>query len=206
LQGLLAQQEDLANEASAISDEMQQQLAAANDEYQTLYSQWQTEEAERQRRARAAAAAAAAAAAGRYDGPIDATGRMCPVAGATSFRDSWGDPRPGGRQHHGTDLMAAEGTPLVAIENGVVLSAGYDYLGGNGLTIRGDSGDIYYYAHLSRYVPGISAGVRVGVGQYVGYVGHTGDATAPHLHLGWYPGGYANGIRDPYPLVLKLCR
>ncbi len=206
LGGLLVQQQGLADEATALSDEMQQALTEANDEYQALYSQWQKEEAARIAKARAAAAAAAAAAAGRYNGPIDATGRACPVAGATYFRDSWGEPRPGGREHHGTDLMAAEGTPLVAIENGSVWSMGYNYLGGNGIYIRGDSGDVYYYAHLQRYYPGIQTGMRVSVNQYIGYVGHTGDATAPHLHLGWYPGGYANGIKNPYPLVVKLCR
>ena len=205
LRPLVAQQEDLANQASALSDEMQQRLGEANDEYQALYSQWQKEEAARQRAAALAAQRAAAEASGRYNGPIDATGRTCPVAGPTYFRDSWGDPRPGGRAHHGTDLIAAEGTPLVAIENGSVWSIGYNYLGGNGIYIRGDSGDIYYYAHLSKYVPGIYAGMRVAVNQYIGYVGHTGDATTPHLHLGWYPGGYANGIKNPYPLVVALC-
>jgi murein DD-endopeptidase MepM/ murein hydrolase activator NlpD len=206
LSGLLTEQQGLADEATALSDEMQQALTEANDEYQALYSQWQKEEAARIAKARAAAAAAAAAAAGRYNGVIDATGRACPVAGPTYFRDSWGEPRPGGREHHGTDMMAAEGTPLVAIENGYIWSMGYNYLGGNGLYIKGDSGDVYYYAHLQKYYPGIHTGMRVAVTQYVGYVGHTGDATAPHLHLGWYPGGYENGIKDPYPLVVKLCR
>ena len=205
LRVLVAQQEDLAAQASAISAAMQLQLNDANAVYQALYSQWQREEAERQRRARAAAAAAAAAAAGRYNGPIDATGRMCPVAGATYFRDSWGEPRPGGREHHGTDMMAAEGTPLVSIENGYIWSLSSDPLGGIGLFIRGDSGDVYYYAHLSRYVTGLGAGMRVPVGQYVGYVGHTGDARSPHLHIGWYPGGYAAGARDPYPLMVRVC-
>jgi murein DD-endopeptidase MepM/ murein hydrolase activator NlpD len=206
LRGMVAQQEDLANQASAIGHDMQQALSDANDQYQALYTQWQKEEAARQAAAAAAARRAALIAAGRYDGPIDSSGRACPVAGPTAFRDSWGEPRPGGRAHHGTDLMAAEGTPLVAIENGTIWAISYDVYGGNGLFIRGDSGEVYYYAHLSRYYPTITEGMRVHVNDYVGYVGHTGDATSPHLHLGWYPEGYANGPRDPYPLAVKLCR
>jgi murein DD-endopeptidase MepM/ murein hydrolase activator NlpD len=206
LRALVVEQAGLAAEASAISASMQAELTAANDAYQSLYSQWATEEAARQARARAAAAAEAAARLGRYNGPIDATGRMCPVAGATYFRDSWGEPRPGGREHHGTDMMAAAGTPLVAIENGSIWSLSYDPAGGTGLFIRGDSGDIYYYAHLSRYVPGLWAGMRVGVGQYVGYVGQTGAASAPHLHVGWYPGGYHNPITNPYAMLVRACQ
>lgn len=129
--------------------------------------------------------------------------RVCPVDGATTFNDSWGAPRPGGRTHTGTDLLAAEGTPLVAIEAGYIWSPGWHSAGGLGLYIRGDSGDIWYYAHLSAYVTGLVGGLRVEVGQRVGYVGHTGNASTPHLHLGWQPGGgaYAN----PYPIVAGLC-
>jgi len=129
----------------------------------------------------------------------------CPVDGATTFTDTWGDPRPGGRAHHGTDLLAAEGTPLVAIEAGYIWSPNWDSDGGLGLYIRGDSGSTWYYAHMSAYVTGLFGGMRVEVGQLVGYVGHTGNATVPHLHLGWYPDGYGYPLADPYPIVLQLC-
>jgi len=129
----------------------------------------------------------------------------CPVDGATTFTDTWGDPRPGGRQHHGTDLLAAEGTPLVAIESGRIWSPNWDSDGGLGLYIRGDSGSTWYYAHLSAYVTGLYDGMPVEVGQLVGYVGHTGNASVPHLHLGWYPDGYGYPSADPYPIVLQLC-
>ena len=213
LEGLVSEQEDLANQASALSDEMQQVLAEANEDFQVLYSQWQTEEAERQRKAREAAArasaqaAAAAAAASGYSSSafVDPSGRTCPVAGANTFRDSWLEPREyRGGFHHGTDLIAAEGTPLVAAENGYISSMGYHWAGGNGLYIRGDSGDIYYYAHMQGYYPGISTGTRVGVGQYVGYVGRTGAASVSHLHIGYQPGG--GPLVNPYQLMVKLCR
>ena len=128
---------------------------------------------------------------------------VCPVDGAVTFRDSWGEPRPGGRTHTGTDMMAATGTPLVAIENGYIWYMSWHYAGGNGLYIQGDSGDRWYYAHLDGYAPGISTGVSVSAGQVVGYVGSTGNASVPHLHIGYLPGGayYAN----PYPIMAEVC-
>ena len=131
--------------------------------------------------------------------------KVCPVDGATVFTDTWGAPRPGGRAHHGTDLLAAEGTPLVAIEGGYIWSPNWDAAGGLGLYIEGDSGDLWYYAHLSSYFAALSGGMRVEAGQRVGYVGHTGNASVSHLHLGWYPGGYGNSAANPYPVVLGLC-
>ena len=135
--------------------------------------------------------------------PAPAGTRVCPVNGATTFNDSWGAPRSGGRSHTGTDMLAAEGTPLVAIEAGVIWSPGWHSAGGLGLYIRADSGDIWYYAHLSAYVTGLAGGLRVQVGQLVGYVGHTGNATTPHLHIGWQPGG--GSYQNPYPVVRELC-
>lgn len=129
----------------------------------------------------------------------------CPVDGATTFTDTWGAPRPGGREHHGTDLLASQGTPLVAIEGGYIWSPNWDADGGLGLYIAGDDGDAWYYAHLSSYASGLVDGMRVEVGQRVGYVGQTGNASVPHLHLGWFPGGIGNPVTNPYPVVVGLC-
>jgi murein DD-endopeptidase MepM/ murein hydrolase activator NlpD len=126
------------------------------------------------------------------------------VAGPHTFRDSWLEPRPGGRQHHGLDMVAAMGTPLVAVETGVVYGTGWHYLGGINLYLRGDSSDVYYYAHLSGFAAGIADGVRVNKGQTVGYVGDTGNAGVPHLHLGYQPAG--GPLTNPYQLMVKLCR
>ena len=61
-------------------------------------------------------------------GPVSITGtgaiQTCPVAGPTSFVDSFGDPRPGGRSHEGIDLIAAYGTPVVAVAPGTASTAG----------------------------------------------------------------------------------
>ena len=208
---LLAQQEDVAAELDARTTEILGELTAANDRYQTLYSQWQKEEAARRaaaaaaRRTQAAAAAAAAAAASGYaSGAYTLNGRTCAVAGAHTFSNTWGAPRSGGRSHTGLDMVAAMGTPIVAVENGYVWSPNWHWAGGNGVYVRGDSGDIYYYAHLQGYAPGLYDGQRVGVGQVIGYNGNSGNAAVPHLHLGWQPGG--GSLRNPYELMVALCR
>jgi murein DD-endopeptidase MepM/ murein hydrolase activator NlpD len=212
LQALLVEQAPQKAEMQAEVDQLMGELDQANQEYQALYDQWWREEqariaaAQAAERARIAAAAAAAAAAAGYatSAGTPTAGRTCPVAGPNTFRDSWLEPRPGGRLHHGTDIVAAMGTPLVAIENGVIYGVGYHYLGGNNLYLRGDSTDIYYYAHLSAFAAGISNGVRVNKGQLIGYVGDTGDATVPHLHIGYQPAG--GPLTNPYQLMVNLCR
>jgi len=129
--------------------------------------------------------------------------RVCPVDGATTFRDSWGEPRPGGRGHSGVDMMAPTGTRLVAIESGVIYSPSWHSAGGLGLYVLGDSGDTWYYAHLNGYVNGLTAGMRVDAGQRIGFVGSSGNASVPHLHLGWQPG--AGAYKNPYSVVKVLC-
>jgi murein DD-endopeptidase MepM/ murein hydrolase activator NlpD len=212
LEGLLATQGGIGAELQRQTDLLLGELDQANTEYQTLYDQWWREEqariaaAEAAARARAAAEAAAAAAASGYatsEGTPTA-GRTCPVAGPNTFRNSWLEPRPGGRAHHGLDMVASMGTPLVAVETGVVYGTGWHYLGGINLYVRGDSSDVYYYAHLSGYAGGISDGVRVNKGQTVGYVGDTGNAGVPHLHLGYQPAG--GPLINPYQLMVRLCR
>ena len=137
--------------------------------------------------------------------PPPASGMVCPVDGATTFTDTWGAPRPGGREHHGTDMLASRGTPLVAIESGYIWSPNWDADGGLGLYINADDGDTWYYAHLDSYVSGLTDGMRVEAGQRVGFVGQTGNASVPHLHIGWYPGGFGTALANPYPVVAGLC-
>ncbi len=216
---IAVKQDDVMAQVEVLAEQVNARLAEASEEYQALEEQWQIEEAERIRiaeearlRREAAARAAEAAArlaAARASGfssseSIPAGARVCPMVGPHTFRDSWGEPRSGGRTHTGLDLVAAEGAPLVAIESGTIWSPNWHYLGGIGLYLRGDSGDVYYYAHMASYGPGISDGVRVGAGQIVGYVGTTGNAATPHLHLGYQPGG--GSLTNPYQLMVKLCR
>jgi murein DD-endopeptidase MepM/ murein hydrolase activator NlpD len=118
-----------------------------------------------------------------------------------SFTDSWGDPRPGGRHHEGTDILAAYGAPVVAVTSGVV-KTNYSTYGGISLYLEGDDGVEYFYAHNSRNV--VRTGERVRTGQLVGFVGNTGDARGgpPHVHFERHPGGTAV---NPYPFVRRIC-
>jgi murein DD-endopeptidase MepM/ murein hydrolase activator NlpD len=137
--------------------------------------------------------------------PLASTGGACPVAGPTSFTDTWGAPRSGGRRHEGVDMIAARGTPVAAIYAGTILRAQSSTLGGITLWLRSEAGDEYYYAHLDGYAPGIAGGVRVAEGEVIGYVGSTGNAPdwLPHLHFEYHPGGGA--AVNPYPLVRSIC-
>jgi murein DD-endopeptidase MepM/ murein hydrolase activator NlpD len=117
-------------------------------------------------------------------GYIDAI--VCPVQGASAYGDSWGAPRSGGRRHQGVDMLAPTGTPLQAVVSGEVVQGG-NRLGGITLTLLGDNGNRYYYAHLVGFE---GLGGRVEQAQIVGYVGDSGNATGvPHLHFEIRPGG-----------------
>lgn len=109
-----------------------------------------------------------------------------PVAGPHSFIDTWGAPRSGGRTHKGTDILAAQGTPLVACVSGTVTRTTRTDTGLGGITIwlRGNNGYSYYYAHMDGIASGIGPGTSVSAGQTVGWVGHTGNAgSCNHLHF-----------------------
>lgn len=85
------------------------------------------------------------------------------------------------RPHYGTDYAAPTGTPILAAGDGVITEA--QYRGGNGNIVQIRHNSVYRtaYLHLSRFGPGIRAGVEVKQGQVIGYVGQTGLATGPHL-------------------------
>ncbi|NNC39186.1 MAG: peptidoglycan DD-metalloendopeptidase family protein [Acidimicrobiia bacterium] len=132
-------------------------------------------------------------------------GMACPINGFTTFTDTWGAPRSGGRTHQGVDMLAARGTPTVAIESGTIRRLGSGGLGGITIWLTGQSGDEYYYAHLDDWAPGLSVGQAVGVGELIGFVGSTGNASysVPHLHFELHPGG--GSAVNPYALVKGLC-
>ncbi len=100
------------------------------------------------------------------------------------------------RKHLGHDMMGATGTPIVAIESGIVTELGWNKYGGWIITIRShDKNRAYYYAHLRKgkpYVEGLKLGDNIAAGDVIGYLGTTGYSTkedsnmtgSPHLHLG----------------------
>jgi murein DD-endopeptidase MepM/ murein hydrolase activator NlpD len=85
------------------------------------------------------------------------------------------------RPHLGVDYGAPTGTPVVAVADGTVVSAGWAGGGGNQVRLRHAGKIETYYLHLSRFAPGVRGGTRVSQGQVIGYVGATGTATGPHL-------------------------
>src|SRR3954447_20274171 len=144
---------------------------------------------------------------------VGPAGLAIPVMGvkADQLVDSFNDSRGGGgRVHHATDIMAPEGTPVIAAADGTIEKLFFSR-GGGGITIYERSPDrrwTYYYAHLSAYAPGLAEGQQVKRGQVIARVGHTGDANAagPHLHFAinqmapnerWWHGTPIN----PYPLL-----
>ncbi|MCW5714352.1 MAG: M23 family metallopeptidase [Bauldia sp.] len=89
----------------------------------------------------------------------------------------------GPRMHEGIDWAAPSGTPIVAVAQGVVVSAGWE--SGYGYTTRiMHAGNVEtVYAHQSSIVSGLDAGDFVEQGEMIGAVGSTGRSTGPHLHF-----------------------
>jgi peptidoglycan LD-endopeptidase LytH len=127
------------------------------------------------------------------------------------YFDGYGDPRSyqgRGFAHEGIDILAPQGTPVVAVAAGTVIRYGWNTLGGYRLNIQLDDAPQYrfYYAHFDRYAPGIHQGSHVYAGQIIGYVGHTGEGPErtegkfpPHLHFGIYSGD--GSTIDPFPFL-----
>jgi len=82
--------------------------------------------------------------------------------------------------HHGLDIVARAGTPVVASASGVVVRSGYEALYGNLVVIDHGAGYRSAYAHLSSRT--VEEGAFVNRGEELGNVGSTGRSTGPHLH------------------------
>ena len=100
------------------------------------------------------------------------------------------------RKHLGNDMMGSEGTPIVAVEGGVVEALGWNRYGGWRVGIRShDRKRYYYYAHLKKdepYAPGLTVGQSLNAGDLIGFLGRTGysdkentnNIEVNHLHFG----------------------
>jgi len=144
---------------------------------------------------------------------LSAGGYVFPVYGPASFGDSFGAPRPDvqGGWHHGEDVFAPAGTPLLAVADGTLHTIGFNRIGGYRIWLRDTDGNEFYYAHLSAYSPLAVEGRQVKAGDVIGFVGDTGDAEgSPHLHFEIHPVsmlslGY-DGAVAPYPILLAWRR
>ncbi|MGC9974786.1 MAG: M23 family metallopeptidase [Gaiellaceae bacterium] len=138
-------------------------------------------------------------------------GHVFPVYGQAWFSDSFGAPRADTGWHHGIDIFAPIGTPVLAVAKGTVFSVGWNDLGGNRLWLRDTDGNEFYYAHLSAYSPLAVNGMKVKAGAVLGFVGNSGDAisTPSHLHFEAHPAalislGYDVSAVDPYKWLVGL--
>jgi len=140
-------------------------------------------------------------------------GLLMPVAGfdPRDLQDTYTQSRGSARSHDALDILAPRGTPVFAVDDGVVRKLFTSVRGG--LTVyQFDREDRYcfYYAHLDGYAPGLHEGQLLRRGDLVGFVGATGNARqdAPHLHFAvnrldadkkWWGGTPVN----PYPLLVR---
>jgi peptidoglycan LD-endopeptidase LytH len=129
-----------------------------------------------------------------------------PVLGRDSraVTSGFGAARDGGqREHHGIDILAPRGTPVLSAADGVVTSVAVTDIGGKIVWVSDPARDLsLYYAHLDSQ--GVSTGTRVRAGDVLGTVGNTGNArtTVPHLHFGIYH--RREGPVDPTPYVHEM--
>jgi murein DD-endopeptidase MepM/ murein hydrolase activator NlpD len=133
-------------------------------------------------------------------------GYVFPVFGDASFSDDYGAPRAVTGWHHGNDIFATTGTPVLAVADGTLSRVGVNTLGGNRLWLTDEAGNEFYFAHLSAYAPATVSGARVRAGQVIAFVGNTGQAitTPPHLHFEVHPGG--GDSVNPYPYLMAWRR
>jgi murein DD-endopeptidase MepM/ murein hydrolase activator NlpD len=128
-----------------------------------------------------------------------------PVQGRSTgnIMSFFGDVRDGGaRDHHGVDIFAPRGTPVLAATAGIAYRVDVTAVGGNVVWVRDGSGDLRsYYAHLDKQL--VQEGEEVHVGDTIGLVGNTGNAitTPPHLHFGIYV--RRGGPVDPWPYLFE---
>lgn len=140
---------------------------------------------------------------------IEKDGQLVPAYGLKAFSpiaagygyshcDDFGVSRSFGfqRKHLGNDLMGGLGTPIVAVEGGVVEAMGWNRYGGWRVGIRSfDSKRYYYYAHLQKdkpFAPDLKVGDMVQAGDLIGFMGRTGysdkentnNIETVHLHFG----------------------
>jgi murein DD-endopeptidase MepM/ murein hydrolase activator NlpD len=127
--------------------------------------------------------------------------RVCPVDAPRYIHDDFGEivnvPGVEPHVHRGSDIQAPTWTPIRAPFDGYAW-ASYTPLGGYQVRVDGARGTVFN-AHLIDY----GRLGWVGAGTIVGYVGSTGDATAPHDHFQWHP--WDGAPVDPYYLLRLTC-
>jgi murein DD-endopeptidase MepM/ murein hydrolase activator NlpD len=135
----------------------------------------------------------------------------------STFTNDWGDARPGGRRHLGTDIMAEKHSAVVAVADGFVVAMNHSPRAGYYIRIEHQDGWQSWYMHLNNdtlgtddgaggeagaYPPGLEVGMFVPAGTVVGYVGDSGNAESgsSHTHFELHKGRRAV---NPYPYLAE---
>lgn len=122
-----------------------------------------------------------------------------PVEGKVTYEDWFGAPRSGGRKHEGQDLMGKKMQKLLATVDGTITALKHDATG-NYLYLKDKDGWIHAYMHINNdtpgtddganllkhaFAPGLVKGAKVKKGEFLAYLGDSGNAesTDPHLHF-----------------------
>jgi murein DD-endopeptidase MepM/ murein hydrolase activator NlpD len=121
--------------------------------------------------------------------PLTAGGYVFPIYGPSSFTDTFGAARADVSWHHGDDIFAPLGAPILAVADGTLFSVGWNDIGGLRVWLRDNAGNEFYFAHLSALATRTANGEPVQAGDVIGFVGNTGDArgTPYHLHFEIHP-------------------
>lgn len=138
---------------------------------------------------------------------------IIPVAGVRPEQliDTFTQSRSEGRTHDAIDIVAPAQTPVLAAADGNIQKLFQSERGGTTIyQLSADQKLILYYAHLARYVDGLTEGKQVRQGEVIAYVGDTGNAGAGNYHLHFSiamvsdPRRYWEGTNiNPYPLLRK---
>jgi biotin carboxyl carrier protein len=122
--------------------------------------------------------------------PPPADGGVFPVAGPHSYGDGIGVARKG-HTHQGQDIIATQGTPVVAPVGGTVLYTDFQASGAGYYVVeQAGDGRAFFFAHCQKGSVAVAGGQPVVAGQRLCLVGHSGDARGPHLHFEIWLGGW----------------
>jgi murein DD-endopeptidase MepM/ murein hydrolase activator NlpD len=143
----------------------------------------------------AASASAGDGGIGTGDGGGDTTADGKSHVFPLPVKHRYGDGFGAGRHHEGQDIFARCGKPIIAARAGRVKYRGFDSGAGNYVVINGKrTSRDYMYAHLRRRSP-FREGRRVRIGDEIGKVGQSGNASGCHLHFELWRGDW-NGRPD----------
>ena len=136
---------------------------------------------------------------------LPADGGVFPVAGPHTYGDGIGAKRKGHR-HQGVDVLAAQGTPVVAPVAGTVLYVDFQAHGAGYYVVeQAVDGRAFFFAHCQKGSFAVAPNATVAAGQQLCLVGHSGDARGPHLHFEIWIGGWRvdrnSQFIDPLPAL-----